>query len=230
MAELARNEASGPLSAINAVQQRISQILWDLNDACHLSGDNTLEAWEFEKANDHFKSHCDLIIELLKSIADIYTKHKVLTLFEPVNKDIENDLNIKRKELAAFAFCVDNSNSAVLPSGEHFNTAVGISPPGEEVVKPEMLSAMSHIGEESDNPISLNDYISKLMSDKPDYDPTYIKSKIFIENTQTHLVNLKTRYGVDLLDDTHFTQRFLSHIIFYKFSFELREAFKRKLK
>ena len=68
------------------------------------------------------------------------------------------------------------------------------------------------------------------MSDRPEYDPSYIKSKIFIENTQTHLVHLKTHYGVDLLDDTHFAQRFLSHIIFYKFSYELREAFKRELK
>ena len=190
MAELARNEASGPLSDINAVQQWISQILWDLNDTCHLSEDNTLEAWEFEEANDHFKSHCDLIIELLKSIADIYAKHKVPTLFEPVNKDIENYLDNKRKEFAAFAFCVDNSNSAVLPSGEHFNTAVGISPLGKQAVKSEILADMSHLGEESDNHISLNEYISKLMSDKPEYDPSYNKSKIFIENTQTHLVHL----------------------------------------
>ena len=36
-------------------------------------------------------------------------------------------------------------------------------------------------------------------------------------------------YGVHLLDDTRFAQRFLSHIIFYKFSFELREAFKNEL-
>ena len=226
MAELARKEASENLSYIDEVKVWISETLEELDKARCLSGDNTIEAWEFENASFRFMSHCDAIIRLQKSIASIYAKHKVMTLFEPVSKEIENYLKVKQEELAAFAFCVDNSNSAVLPSGEHVNTAVSISPPSEQLVKSEMLSAMSHIGGESDNPISLNEYISKLMTDRPEYDPSYIKSKIFIENTQTHLVYLKTHYGVNLLDDTHFAQRFLSHIIFYKFSYELREAFK----
>ena len=68
-----------------------------------------------------------------------------------------------------------------------------------------------------------------MLSDKPEYDPTYFKTRTFIANTCNHLYNLKTHYDVDLLDETHNAHKFLSHIIFSKFSLELRQAFKREL-
>ena len=45
-------------------------------------------------------------------------------------------------------------------------------------------------------------------------------------NTRTHLHNLKTHFEIDLMDETHGAHKLLSHIIFAKFSAELRQAFK----
>ena len=68
------------------------------------------------------------------------------------------------------------------------------------------------------------------MSDKSEYDPTYFKTRTFIANTRSHLNNLKTYYGVDLLYEDHNAHKFLSHIIFSKFSLELKQAFIWELK
>ena len=76
----------------------------------------------------------------------------------------------------------------------------------------------------------IDEYFKKLLSDKPEYDLSYMKSRNFIANTRNHLHNLKTHYGVDLLYETHNAHKLLSHIIFSKFSIELRQAFKWELK
>ena len=65
-----------------------------------------------------------------------------------------------------------------------------------------------------DVPYIIEEYFKKLLSDKPEYDPTYFKTRTFIANTCNHLHNLKTHYDVDLLDETRNAHKFLSHIIF----------------
>ena len=81
-----------------------------------------------------------------------------------------------------------------------------------------------------DKPYIIDEYFKKLLSDKPEYDPTYFKTRTFIANTRNHLHNLKTHYGVDLANETHSAHKFLSHLIFSKFTLELRQAFKWELK
>ena len=60
----------------------------------------------------------------------------------------------------------------------------------------------------------IDEYFKKLLSDKPEFDPTYFKTRTFIANTSNHLHNLKSHYGVDLLHEDHNAHKFLSHIIF----------------
>ena len=76
----------------------------------------------------------------------------------------------------------------------------------------------------------VNEYFKKLLSDQPKFDETYLESKTYIANTRNHLHNLKNYYGVDLMDETNGAHKFLSHVIFSKFSVELRQAFKWELK
>ena len=84
MAELARCEASGSFTKIDEVKRWINDTLWYLNDACSLSGDNTLQTWQFEVKSDLFEDYCEQIIMHKEDIADIYAKHKVIELFNPV--------------------------------------------------------------------------------------------------------------------------------------------------
>ena len=67
-------------------------------------------------------------------------------------------------------------------------------------------------------PYIVDEYLKKLLTDKPEYDQTYHKSRTYIANTRNHLHNLKTRYDVDLMDESHGAHKLLSHIIFSKFS------------
>ena len=76
----------------------------------------------------------------------------------------------------------------------------------------------------------VDEYFKKLLSDKPEYDLSYMKTRTFIANTRNHLHNLNNHYGVDLLNEEHNAHKLLSHIIFSKFSIELRQAFKWELK
>ena len=61
----------------------------------------------------------------------------------------------------------------------------------------------------------VDEYFKKLLSDKPEYDLSYMKSRTFIANTRNHLHNLNTHYGVDLLNEEHNAHKLLSHIIFF---------------
>ena len=79
-------------------------------------------------------------------------------------------------------------------------------------------------------PYIVNEYFKKLCHDKPEYDPSYYKTRTFIANTRNHLHNLSTHYEVDLLDETSNSHLLLSHIIFSHFSSELQQAFKWELK
>ena len=75
----------------------------------------------------------------------------------------------------------------------------------------------------------IDEYFKKWLSEKPEYDPTYLKTRTFIANTHNHLHNLKTHYGVDQLHKDDNAHKFLSHVIFSKFSLELRQAFEWEL-
>ena len=78
-------------------------------------------------------------------------------------------------------------------------------------------------------PYIIDEYFKKLLTDKPEFDETYYKSRTYIANTRNHLHNLKTHYEMDLMDETHGAHKLLAHIIFAKFSAELRQAFKWEL-
>ena len=79
-------------------------------------------------------------------------------------------------------------------------------------------------------PYIIDEYFKKLCHDKPEYDPSYYKTRTFIANTRNHLHNLCLHYEVDLLDETGNSHKLLSHIIFSKFSSELQQAFRWELK
>ena len=70
-----------------------------------------------------------------------------------------------------------------------------------------------------------DEYFKLLYTEKPEYDETYTKSRVYIASVRNHLHNLKTHYDIDLLEENSSGHKFLSHIIFGKFSKELRQAF-----
>ena len=57
---------------------------------------------------------------------------------------------------------------------------------GQEQIKVN-LNGPKFEGEESDKPYTIDEYINKLMSDNPEFDPTYFKTRTFIANTRNHL-------------------------------------------
>ena len=70
-----------------------------------------------------------------------------------------------------------------------------------------------------------DEYFKLLYTERPEYDETYTKSRVYIASVRNHLHNLKTHYNIDLLEENSSGHKFLSHIIFGKFSKELRQAF-----
>ena len=78
-------------------------------------------------------------------------------------------------------------------------------------------------------PYIIDEYFKILLVDKPEFDETYYKSRTYIANTRNHFHNLKTHYEIDLMDETYVAHKLLAHIIFAKFSAELRQALNGKL-
>ena len=142
-AELAKIEASGSFSKISEIKSWINDTLWYLDNARYLSGNDTLQAWQFEVKSDLFDDQCEQIVMHKEDIADIYAKHKVTALFKPINDDIENYLKVKRDELSDFALSVDmpvadeysfqcavnqvTTNAVVSPLGKLGNTAADVT-------------------------------------------------------------------------------------------------------
>ena len=81
-----------------------------------------------------------------------------------------------------------------------------------------------------DESFIVDEYFKLLYNESPDYDETYTKTRVYIAGVRNHLHNLKTHYNIDLLDEASSGHKFLSHIIFGKFSGELRKAFSRECK
>ena len=71
----------------------------------------------------------------------------------------------------------------------------------------------------------VDEYFRLLWSESPEYDETYTKTRVYIANVRNYLHNLKNHYEIDLLDGATGGHKLLSHIIFSKFSKELRQAF-----
>ena len=69
-----------------------------------------------------------------------------------------------------------------------------------------------------------------MLSDRPEYDESYSKTRVYIANTRNHLYNLKTHYHIDLMNESNSAHNILSNVIFSKFSQELRQAFSWELK
>ena len=76
-----------------------------------------------------------------------------------------------------------------------------------------------------DKDFIIDEYFKLLYNQSPEYDETYTKTRVYIATVRNHLHNLKTHYNIDLLDEASSGHKFLSHIIFGKFSNELRKAF-----
>ena len=81
-----------------------------------------------------------------------------------------------------------------------------------------------------DEDFIVDEYFRLIRSESPGYDESYTKTRVYIANVRNHLHNLKTHYQVDLEDKDSGGHKFLSHIIFSKFSSELRQAFVRECK
>ena len=76
-----------------------------------------------------------------------------------------------------------------------------------------------------DEEFVIDEYFKMLYDNNPEFDETYAKTRVYIANVRNQLHNLKTYYKIDLLDSVSAGHKFLSHIIFRKFSKELRQAF-----
>ena len=81
-----------------------------------------------------------------------------------------------------------------------------------------------------DEDFIVDEYFRLICSESPEYDESYTKTRVYIANVRNHLHNLKTHYNIDLVDKDSGGHKFLSHIIFSKFSIELRQAFSRECK
>ena len=100
--------------------------------------------------------------------------------------------------------------------------------PGDSDVYDECIKALKE--QYLDEPFIVDEYFKKLLSDKPEFDETYGKTRLYIANTRNHLHNLNTHYKVDLMDESNSAHKFLSHVIFSKLSQELRNHFSWDLK
>ena len=76
-----------------------------------------------------------------------------------------------------------------------------------------------------DEPFIVDEYFKKLCAEKPEFDETYGKTRVYIATIRNNLHNLKTHFNVDLLEENSGGHKLLSHIIFTKLSPELRQAF-----
>ena len=70
---------------------------------------------------------------------------------------------------------------------------------------------------------------SKLFYNKPAFCPDYIKTEQYITETRANLLDLKTHYECDLLDEETGGFLFISHLIFSKLSLEIQNALINKL-
>ena len=135
MAEKAKSEAANYLSKISHAKKWISRSLSNLENALLIAGENKIDPLVYKTNSDQFQAQYGKIITHQIAIEDIYTKHKVAALFEPINNDIEKYLKDKQDELNVFAARVDKP-------------ALGVFPPGKQVTKADLLTVMSHMGQE----------------------------------------------------------------------------------
>ena len=76
-----------------------------------------------------------------------------------------------------------------------------------------------------DEELIIDELFKLLCNERPEFDETYTKSRVYLADVRSHLHNLKTHYKIDLLDKDSSGHKMLSHIIFNKLSKELQQAF-----
>ena len=94
MAEKAKSEAANSHSQISYAKKWITRSLRSLETAL-IAGDNKIDPLVYKTNSDQFQVQYGKIVTHQTAICDIYIKHKVATLFEPINNDIENYLKVK---------------------------------------------------------------------------------------------------------------------------------------
>ena len=172
--------------------------------------------------------------ELLKAMSQIGSNNVKVKLDCPIFNGDESDRLAFKNWLDQFEAIVQPSwteefkimylKSKVLNNAaafiKHINASTGSYEHCITMLKEQYLNV----------PYIIDEYFKKLCHDKPEYDPSYYKTRTFIANTRNHLHNLCLHYEVDLLDETGNSHKLLSHIIFSKFSSELQQAFRWELK